>query len=181
MSVLFPRPFSDTISISLPWVSSCIPTTSSSYERLIPITPIEVLPVLLTSPSENLIHNPFFVTRSICLLPSVTLTSIRSSSPWKLIACIPVFLILANSLILVFFTIPFFVAIKRYWSSSKLSTGITAVIFSSAISWRILTIAIPLAVLEASGISYALSLYTRPLLVKNKRVWWDVVINNLSR
>ena len=42
-----------------------------------------------------------------------------------------------------------------------------AVIFSPGRSWIRFTIAVPLAVLPASGIAYAFKRYTRPVLVKN--------------
>ena len=113
MSVFLPIPFSDTISIVSPCVLSWTPTTSSVSIRFIPITPIADLPVGLTSVALNLIHIPNLVTIITSVVSSVSLTSISSSSSLSVIACMPFFLILANSLQGVFLTIPFLVAINR--------------------------------------------------------------------
>ena len=179
MSVRFPRPFSDTIRSESPCLSSCMPTTSSSSRRFIPITPIALLPVGLTSVSLNLMHWPSFVTRIISQSLSVSLTSISSSSSRIPIAWIPVLRIFANSLIGVFLTIPFLVAINILSLSAICFTsiGITAAIFSPGWSCNKLIIAVPLDVLPDSGISYAFNLYARPVFVKNVRIWCDVVIN----
>ena len=128
-------------------------TTSSPSARLIPLTPMETLPVLLTSVSLNRMHCPYFVTRITSFLLLVAFTSISSSSSRSAIAARPTFRTFAYSCMGVFLTRPFRVAIIRYWPSSNRLIGITAVIFSSGISWRRLIIAVPLAVLPASGIS----------------------------
>ena len=88
----------------------------------------------------------------ISLFPSVNLTSISSSSSFKVIAWIPVFLIFEYSDNLVFLINPLLVAINTYNDSSlKSATGITAVTFSPWESCNRLTIAVPFAVLLASG------------------------------
>ena len=51
MSVHLPRPFSETIITESPWLAFCIAITSSPSTRFIPITPIVVRPVVLTSVS----------------------------------------------------------------------------------------------------------------------------------
>ena len=118
-----------------------------------PITPIDVLPVALTSFSLNLIHWPCLVTIIISIESLVTFTSISSSSSLKFIACRPDFLIFLYSLISVFLTNPFFVAVNKYVSSSNSLIVIIAVILSPGISWIRLIIAVPRAVLPLSGIS----------------------------
>ena len=60
--------------------------TSSPSLRFIPITPIDILPVFLASVSLKRIHIPCFVTRNISDSLLVILTSISSSSSFKLIA-----------------------------------------------------------------------------------------------
>ena len=102
------------------------------------------------------------------MLPSVNLTSINSSSSLRVIACIPVFLILEYSDNFVFLINPLLVAISTYNESSlKSVTGITAVTFSPWANCNKLTIAVPLAVLLASGNSYVFNLNTLPVFVKN--------------
>ena len=59
---------------------SSVPTISSPSARFIPMTPIDVLPVALTSVSLKRIHIPSLVTRKISVSLSVVLTSINSSS-----------------------------------------------------------------------------------------------------
>ncbi len=130
-----------------------MPIISSLSSRFIPITPIEVRPVFLTSLSLNRIHCPFCVTSMISFLLLVAFTSISSSSSLRLIACNPDLRMFSYSLIGVFLTIPFFVAINKYllfWYSFK---GIIAVILSSGNNWSRFIIAVPLAVLLDSGIS----------------------------
>ena len=55
-AIHFPRPFSETIMSASPWDCICIPITSSPSVRFIPMTPMEVRPVFLTSVSLNRIH-----------------------------------------------------------------------------------------------------------------------------
>ena len=55
----------------------------------------------------------------------------------------------------VFFTMPSFVAMNRYLPASNSRMGMMAVIFSPGMSWSRFTMAVPLAVRPASGISYA--------------------------
>ena len=168
-SVLLPNPFSVIASnVSLLFVIiDSIPITTSSGSNLIPITPCAVLPTGLTSFSLNVMHIPFLVTRTILSSPSVNLTSISSSSSFRLIPCNPVFLAESYSFRGVFLIIPDFVAISRNLPSSKFLIGITAVIFSPASRDNKLTIAVPFAVLPASGTSNPLNLYNFPLLLKN--------------
>ena len=131
-----------------------MPITWSFAARLIPLTPLAVLPIERTSFSSNKMHCPSFVTRIIFLVPSVTLTPISSSSSSSVSALKPFLLILEKSIMLVFFTIPFFVDINNLFSSLRtpLVTGIIALIFSSGIRLRRLITAVPLDVLELSGI-----------------------------
>ena len=82
--------------------------TSSSPDKVIPLTPIAVLPICLISFSSNLIDIPSFVTKRTSLFPSVSLTSINSSSALNPIAIRPDLFIFLNSSLLVFLTIPFF-------------------------------------------------------------------------
>ena len=144
-----------------------IPITLSSSSSLIPITPCAVLPTGLTSFSSNVMLIPFFVTITTLSSPSVSLTSINSSSSFNVIANNPVFLAELYSVSAVFFISPFLVPINKYFPSEKLLIGITADIFSPESRLNKLTIAVPLAVLPASGTSYPFNLYNFPLLLKN--------------
>ena len=146
-----------------------MPMISSPGERFIPMTPMDARPVARTSVSWKRIHIPCLVTRNISLLLSVIFTSISSSSSLRLIAVSPFFLTLENSIRGVFFTIPVLVTINRFLSSLYSRIGIIAVIFSPGASGKRGTIAVPLAVRPASGISYAFNLYTLPILVKKFR------------
>ena len=83
-----------------------------------------------------------------------------------------------NSSLLVFLTIPFFVANNKYLSSSFASIAINVAIFSFGANWSKLTIAVPLDCLLPSGISNASSLNTLPLLVKNNNLLWVVVVTS---
>ena len=94
------------------------------------------------------------VTRTTLSSPSVNLTSINSSSSFNVIDRSPVFLAELYSTRLVFFIIPFFVANNKYFPSAKFCIGIIADIFSPLLRLNKFTIAVPLAVLPASGISY---------------------------
>ena len=113
-------------------------------------------------------HRPFLVTSTILFFPFDNLTSINSSSSFNVIAINPVFLSVLYSFNGVFFTNPFLVFIIKYSASAKLFNGITAAIFSPGSNCSKLTIAVPFAVLPASGISNPRSLYSLPLFVKNK-------------
>ena len=179
-SVLFPKPFSVIANNVTPLLFDTIdsiPITVSSSSKRIPSTPCADLPTGLTSFSSNVIQSPFSVTNTTLSWPSVNLTSISSSSSFNVIANNPVFLLELYSCNGVFFINPFFVAINRYLLSSKSEIGITAEIFSPASKLNKFTIAVPLAVLPASGISYPLSLYNFPLLLKNNTVSWVEVVN----
>ena len=154
----------------LPPIIDSIPITLSSSDNFIPITPCAVLPIGRTSFSSNVIHIPPVVTKTTLSSPSVNFTVINSSSSFNVIACNPVFLAELYSVNAVFLIKPFFVAIRRYFPSAKLFIGITAEIFSPLSKLNKLTIAVPFAVLPASGISYPLNLYSFPLLLKNKIV-----------
>ena len=154
----------------LPVIIDSIPITTSSLSSLIPITPWAILPIGLTSFSSNVILIPFLVTNTTLSSPSVNLTAINSSSSFNVIAWSPVFLAELYSFRAVFFINPFFVAINKYFPSAKFWIGIIADIFSPGSKLNKLTIAVPLAVLPASGISYPLNLYNLPLLLKNNIV-----------
>jgi len=159
-SVLFPNPFSviaSNVAVLSTRIDS-IPITQSSLSSLIPITPWEALPIGLTSFSLNVIDIPSFVTRTTLSSPSVNLTAINSSSSFNVIDKSPVFLAELYSDKLVFLMIPFFVANNKYLPSAKFCIGIIADIFSPLLKLNKLTIAVPLAVLPASGISYPLNL-----------------------
>ena len=66
-----------------------IPTSSSSFERVMPLTPRETLPIGRASVSLNRMAIPFFVPRKISLSPFVISTAIRASSESSDIAAIP--------------------------------------------------------------------------------------------
>ena len=153
MLVRLPIPNSETIKRFGPCISICIATTSSLSSIFMPRTPIDVRPVVRTSFSLKRIHCPLFVTRKMSRLLSVTFTSINSFPSRRVIACKPVLRIFAYSKIGVFLTVPSFVAMKRYLSSSNSLMEITAEIFSSGSNCKRLIIAVPLDVRLASGIS----------------------------
>ena len=128
----------------------------------------------------NLIALPSWETIIISASPLVTLT-LRSSSPsLKLIAISPLFLKFLNSDKGVFLTNPCLVAMNKYPSSILSLTVNTVSIFSSCSIWIRFIILVPFAVLPASGISYALFLYTLPLLVKNNTSEWVEVTKTCS-
>ena len=124
-------------------------------------------PVGRTSCSLKRMLIPWLVTRMISFVPSVVFTSISSSSSCKPIAIRPVFLMFLKADITVFFTVPFFVTIMRLSSSLNSLIGITDVTFSPGTRFSRLIIAVPRAVLPASGISYAFMQNALPRLVKN--------------
>ena len=62
---------------------------------------------------------PFLVTKTTLSSPSVSLTSINSSSSFNVIANNPVFLLESYSANLVFLISPFFVPISKYLPSAK--------------------------------------------------------------
>ena len=160
-SVLLPKPFSviaRSVAPFPPDITDSIPITSSSSSSLIPITPCETLPIGRTSFSSNVIHIPSRVTSTTLSSPSVSLTVISSSSSLSVIPCNPVLLAELYSTRAVFFINPFFVAINKYLPSAKFWIGITADTFSPASRLNRFTIAVPLAVLPASGISNPLNL-----------------------
>ena len=146
-----------------------MPTTSLPFCKSIPLTPLAVLPMSLTSSSLNLMPSPFFVPMSISFLPSVRPTATRLSPLSIDTAMMPPALGLLNAESAVFFITPIFVHITTYLPSSNFETGSMVVSFSSVESWRRLIIAFPFACLPASGTSYTLSQYTLPLFVKNRR------------
>ena len=84
-----------------------------------------------TSFSLNMTDIPFFDTRMMFWVPSVGFTSISSSPSLRTMAVSPFFLTFAYSSSFVYLTMPFFVAMKRYFSSPVELKGIIAVIFSS--------------------------------------------------
>ena len=145
-----------------------------------PLTPIEALLVALTSCSLNLIDIPLRVTIIICSSSSASLAFTSSSPSRSSTAINPPFRILLYSLSSVFLIIPLLVPIIRYLLSSKPLMGITVATFSSGCSCNRFTIAIPLAVLPASGISYPFNEYTRPILVINKILLCEDVISRCS-
>ena len=146
-------PISETMSSASPCVLSCIPIISSPSSRFMPITPIAFLPIARTSVSLKRIHIPYFVIRKISEFSSVAFTSISSSSSRSEIAASPFLRTFENSIIGVFFVIPFFVTINRCLPSANSRIGIIAEIFSPGFNCSRFTIAVPLAVLPASGIS----------------------------
>ena len=98
-----------------------------------------------TSDSWNLTNLPSLVPIIISLLPFVFLTEINSSSSFKTIAFLPLFLILSNSNKEVLFINPFFVINAKYLVSSfSYFITIVDVIFSSFSIGNKLTIGKPL-------------------------------------
>ena len=153
-----------------------MPTSSSPSASRMPRTPAALRPIDRTSLSRKRMHWPRRDARKISRQPSVYTTPISSSSSARLIALRPTFRTFRKSSIGVFFTTPRFVAMKRYASARSLGSGITAVTFSPGRSCRRLTVAVPRACREASGISYAFSWYTRPLFVKKNSFVWVFVM-----
>ena len=70
----------------------------------------------------------------------------------------PVFLLVSNWEIAVFLIVPLLVTAMRYLSSLKFLNGMIVVMFSMFVMFRKFAALVPLAVLVASGISYALIL-----------------------
>ena len=99
--------------------------------REIPRTPEAVRPITLISSSLNLTILPLSLPKSTKSFPVVFLTSINLSFSLREIQILPLFLILANSLINVFFTTPPSVANNKYLHSSSRLIWITALTLSS--------------------------------------------------
>ena len=118
-----------------------------------PFTPLAVLPIGLTLDSLNLINFPADEANKISFLPSVIAVPINLSSSSRFIALIPDFHFLAKRLRLVFFVIPFLVAIKINLSSENSSTGKISLTLSSSSNLSMFTKGLPFDVLDATGIS----------------------------
>ncbi len=155
--VRLPIPFSLNIKSSLSSSSIVVApqTKSSSILNLIAVTPRETLPISLASSTLNLIHCPFLVvTNNHCVSGNTILAVTILSSTSRLIALTPFILIFEYSLRLVRFTIPFLVKNAKPFSSEKSVVGIMDIIFSSGFKSIRFTTALPLAILEPSGILY---------------------------
>ncbi len=146
-------PFSEAISRESPWVFNCMPTISSPWPKFMPMTPMDARPVGRTSLLWKWMHMPCLVTKKISLSASTTFTSISSSSSFKLMAMRPFLRTLAKSSKGVFLTIPDLVTMNKFFSSTYSLMGIMAVIFSPGSNCSKFTMAVPLAVRLASGIS----------------------------
>ena len=100
-------------------------------------------------------------------LPSVQWAATSSSSLSMPMAMMPRDITLLKSLSGVFFTVPLRVAKKTNLpSSSRSRTVSSARTFSPGCNATRLAMALPLPAALISGISYTLSQYTRPVLVK---------------
>ena len=111
--ILLPIPNSDTTITVSSSSTIVISTTFASLMSFIPRTPFAVLPIDLTCDSLKWIHLPLSLAKIIFFVPSVKATPINSSPSSKLIANLPLRLILSNSVIGVFLIKPFFVAINK--------------------------------------------------------------------
>ena len=145
-SVRLPMPFSVMESTVMPGAMRFTSITSSPSSSVMALTPID-----LTSPSLKRRHLPSRVPMSRSSSPFESSTLISSSPSLRFWAIMPPLRMLSKSLMGVFFITPSFVASTRYSPSVSLSTGNTAVIFSPPASCSRFTIAVPLAVREASG------------------------------
>ena len=168
-SVRFPNPFSVIVKrVALSSTISILTTASPSSSR-IPRTPRALLPIGRTSDSANRMALPCLDTITTSREPSVMMTFTSSSSSSKVTAIIPPFLGLLKSESALFLTVPDFVPINRYLSSSNLLTGIIAVTDSSSPSSRKFTIAFPRDCLLADGIAYTFLQCILPLFVKHSK------------
>ena len=126
-----------------------------------------------TSCSLKRIAIPNLVPIKMSWLPVVTLTEIKRSPSSRLIALRPERRILRYSSIAVRFTTPNSVTMNKFTSSWTRSRSIIVVTDSPTASGNTLTIAVPRELREpASGTSYALRRYARPVDVKNNNVLW---------
>src|SRR5438094_219361 len=112
-----PMPFSVTVSSVDLRRTTTMSMTWSFLSSSIPFTPVAVRPISRTSFSWNRMLMPCRVASTMSLRPSVTCTSISSSPFSMLMARMPTERGLPNSESRVFFTTPFLVANRRYWSS----------------------------------------------------------------
>ncbi len=151
ISVLLPYPFSVIVKTSVFSRTIVASTTLSPLSKLIDFTPIDERPVSRISCSWNLIHLPPVDAMIISLSPSVCIAPISSSPSCNLIAILPLLWILSNSARSVFLIKPFLVASTKY-PILPVASGKMAFILSPSAKFNKLTIALPLAVFEPSGI-----------------------------
>ena len=124
-----------------------------------------------TSLSLKRIAIPDLVPIKISWSPVVTLTEIKRSPSSRLIALRPERRMLRYSSIAVRFTTPNSVTMNKFTSSWIRSRSIIVVTDSPTASGNTFTIAVPRELREpASGTSYALRRYVRPVDVKNSNV-----------
>ena len=147
------------------------PTTTSPVFNLIPRTPWAARFMRRTSSSLQRIAMPSFVPIKISWLPVVTITQINRSPSSRLIALRPERRMLRYSSIAVRFTTPNSVTMNKFTFSWMRSRSIIVVTDSPTASGKTLTMAVPRELREpASGTSYALRRYVRPVDVKNNNV-----------
>ncbi|MPM99920.1 hypothetical protein SDC9_147115 [bioreactor metagenome] len=158
-AVRLPKPFSVIDNRSRETAPSSVrtnthaPTTLSPSPSLMPLTPAACLPIMRAASSLNLIPRPALVAINICAFPSVLLTNNSSSPSRRSIARIPFFFMRLNRFSRHLFIFPCLVTMTRYSSVFSFPTDINAVTCSSCSSFNMLTMFVPFAVLEASGIS----------------------------
>ena len=119
---------------------------------MIPLTPLAALPIDLASFSSKKTALPDWETSMMNFSPSVKVEPTNSSSGSSFIALFPTFHCLLNSSKEVFFTTPFFVAMKTNPGSSNDSTFNKLVILSPSSKFIKFISGLPLAILDAAGI-----------------------------
>ena len=128
----FPKPFSDTVKISLSLLGIIKAITDCFSSKVIPLTPLVSRPIGLASFSLKYTAFPASLINIKSLVPFVIAVPTNSSELSNLIALFPDFLGSLKSPIGVFLTTPFLVAIKTNPSESKVSTFNKLVILSDS-------------------------------------------------
>ncbi len=137
--------------------TTSIPIMQSSPSSIIPRTPRAVRPIARASDSLNRIDLPLRLAIRISMEPSVRRAAIRLSPSSIVSAMMPPWRGFEYAIRSVFFTVPFWVAVIIYLSSSNSLTGRIVITFSSSCRLSRLTIALPRAARPPCGISCTLS------------------------